>query len=304
MARRHAPAGTTSVRVVSASVMIAGVRVGHWTDSVARTGCTAILLPEGATASGEVRGGAPATREYELLAPHRTVEHVDAFVLAGGSAFGLAACDGVLRWLEEHGRGFPTPAGRVPIVVGAALFDLAVGDASVRPGPDEGYAACEAAREGEPPTGQVGAGTGATVGKWRGAEHARPGGLGAALEEAGGVRVAAIVAVNAIGDLREGVGDHSAALAEAALPTSPVESTTIGAIVTDARLSKSDCLLVAQSGHDGLARALEPAHTAFDGDAIAAASCGSVEVQPDLVRMLAARAVERAIRSMLELPAP
>src|SRR3954471_268433 len=127
--------------------MISGVRVGHWTDSEALTGCTAILLPEGAIASGEVRGGAPATREFELLAPQRTVEQVDAVVLCGGSAFGLAACDGVVRWLEERGRGFPTPAGPVPIVVGAALFDLAVGDPSVRPGRDEGYAACEAAAE-------------------------------------------------------------------------------------------------------------------------------------------------------------
>src|SRR3954471_724110 len=183
--------------------MIAGVRVGHWTDSEALTGCTAILLPEGAIASGEVRGGAPATREFELLAPERTVEQVDAIVLSGGSAFGLAACDGVVRWLEEHERGFPTPGGRVPIVVGASLFDLAVGDASVRPGPAEGHAACGAAREGAPPTGPVGAGTGATVGKWRGAEHARGGGLGVAVEEAEGIEVAAILAVNASGDLRE-----------------------------------------------------------------------------------------------------
>src|SRR5438477_3739022 len=152
--------------------MIPAVRVGHWTDSAELPGCTAILLPEGATASGEVRGGAPATREFELLAPERTVEQVDAIVLSGGSAFGLAACDGVVRWLEERGRGFPTADGRVPIVVGASLFDLAVGDSSVRPGPAEGRAACEAAREGEPAVGRVGAGTGATVGKWRGPEHA------------------------------------------------------------------------------------------------------------------------------------
>src|SRR5437763_16800204 len=121
--------------------MIPAVRVGHWTDSAALTGCTAILLPEGATASGDVRGGAPATREFELLAPQRTVEQVDAVVLCGGSAFGLAACDGVVRWLEERDRGFPTAAGNVPIVVGAALFDLAEGDRSIRPGPEEGYAA-------------------------------------------------------------------------------------------------------------------------------------------------------------------
>src|SRR5690242_2838525 len=171
--------------VISAESMIPRVAVGHWTDSAARTGCTAIVLPEGSTASGEVRGGAPATREFELLAPNRTVQQVDAIVLTGGSAFGLAACDGAMRWLEEHDRGFPTPGGKVPIVVGMALFDLAVGDPSVRPGPDEGHAACEAAREGPPETGQVGAGTGATVDKWRGAEYARPGGLGTALEGTG-----------------------------------------------------------------------------------------------------------------------
>src|SRR5436190_13166902 len=276
--------------------MIPGVRVGHWTDSAALTGCTAILLPEGATASGEVRGGAPATREFELLAPHRTVESVDAVVLSGGSAFGLAACDGVVRWLEEHGRGFPTPGGRVAIVVGAALFDLAVGDASVRPGPGEGYAACEAAAEGDPETGQVGAGTGATVGKWRGAEHSRPGGLGSAVEETDGLRVAAIVAVNATGDLRERA--PAVPVPSAPGPT-PLGSTTIGAILTNARLSKLDCLLVAQSGHDGLARALEPVHMAFDGDALVAASCGAESAEPENVRMLAARAVEAAVRSVL-----
>jgi L-aminopeptidase/D-esterase-like protein len=272
------------------------VAVGHWTDGEARTGCTAVLLPEGTIASGEVRGGAPATREWELLDPQRTVDRVDAVLLCGGSAFGLAAADGAVQWLEERGRGFPTPAGPVPIVVAAALFDLAVGDASVRPGPDEGYAACEAAREGDPPTGRVGAGTGATVGKWLGPEHTRPGGLGAALEEAEGFEVAAVVAVNAIGDLRERA---PATLAAPASATSPLESTTIGAILTNARLSKRDCLLVAQSGHDGLARALEPAHTAFDGDALAAVSCGGAEAGADHVRILAARAVESAIRSVL-----
>src|SRR3954471_923129 len=182
--------------------MISGVRVGHWTDTEALTGCTAVLLPEGSTASGEVRGGAPATREFELLAPHRTVEQVDAVVLSGGSAFGLAACDGVVSWLEEQGRGFPTPAGRVPIVVGMALFDLAVGDASVRPGPAEGRAACEDAREEGFETGPVGAGAGAAVGRWRGEE--RDAGLSVAREAAGeeGLIVAALAVVNAFGDVR------------------------------------------------------------------------------------------------------
>ena len=173
---------------------VVGVRVGHWTDPVALTGCTVVLLPEGTVASGEVRGGAPGTREFELLRPERLVPHVDAVVLTGGSAFGLAACDGVVRWLEERGRGFPTRAGRVPIVVGAVLYDLAVGDGSVRPGPDQGYAACVAATD-DVHVGTVGAGTGATVGKWRGPEAVRPGGLGVATaSEGGGLVVTAIVA--------------------------------------------------------------------------------------------------------------
>ena len=160
---------------------VAGVRVGHWTDEVGRTGCTVVLLPEGTVASGEVRGGAPGTREFDLLAPERTVARVDAVVLTGGSAFGLAACDGVMRWCEERGLGFPTAGGPVPIVVGAVLYDLMVGDAV---GPARTPTRATRPASPRPPgpfaTGAVGAGTGATVGKWRGREHARPGGVGTA----------------------------------------------------------------------------------------------------------------------------
>src|SRR3954465_14240607 len=170
---------------------VPGVRAGHWTDDQGRTGCTAILFPDGTRGSGEVRGGAPATREFELLAPERTVDRIDAVMLCGGSAFGLAACDGAMRFCEEAGRGFPTPAGPVPIVVGAALFDLAVGDASVRPGAAEGYRAGAAARGGGPLAGGgVGAGTGATVNKWR--TQLLPGGLGSATERDGELVVAAL----------------------------------------------------------------------------------------------------------------
>jgi L-aminopeptidase/D-esterase-like protein len=180
-------------------------------------------------------------------------------------------------------------------VVGAALYDLDSGSARVRPGAEEGYAACEAAVGGPPETGRVGAATGAKVGRWRGPEHARPGALGAALQEDGPLRVAAIVAVNAIGDLRE--RDVAAGGPAAA---GPGEATAIGAILTNARLTKRDCLLLAQSGQDGLARAIEPAHTAFDGDALVAASCGALEADTEQVRVLAARAVEAAVRSELE----
>jgi L-aminopeptidase/D-esterase-like protein len=277
-----------------AAAMIAqvpGIAVGHWTDARARTGCTAILLPEGTVASGEVRGGAPATREWALLEPQRTVDRVDAVLLCGGSAFGLAAADGAMSWLEERGRGFPTPAGPVPIVVAAALFDLGVGDPSVRPGPDEGRAACASAREGATECGAIGAGAGATVGRWRGEQRAA--GLGGGLERDGDLVVGALVAVNAFGDLR---GDERP---PPALAPAPFESTTLAVVATNGRLSKADCLLVAQSAHDGLARALEPVHTQFDGDAAIAAATGAVETHVEPVRLLAARAVEDAVRAAL-----
>jgi L-aminopeptidase/D-esterase-like protein len=277
---------------------VPGVRVGHWTDTAAGTGCTVVLLPEGTVASAEVRGGAPATRELALLEPHRTVQRVDAVLLTGGSAFGLAAADGVLRWLEERGVGFPTAAGPVPIVPTMALFDLLTGDASVRPGPDEGYAACAAATDGDVAVGRVGAGTGCTVAKWRGREHARPGGLGAAVAADGDVVVAALVAVNAVGDVREPGGAPR-------LPVAPTrafaegEATTIGVIVTNGRLSKVECLLAAQSGHDGLASALDPVHTAGDGDALVAAASGELDANVSVVRALAAHVVDAAVRDAL-----
>jgi L-aminopeptidase/D-esterase-like protein len=273
---------------------VPGVRVGHWTDEAARTGCTVALFPAGTVASGEVRGGAPGTREFELLAPERTVARVDAVVLSGGSAFGLASCDGVVRWCEERGIGFPTPAGPVPIVVGAVLYDLTVGDAGVRPTAEAGYAACVSASAGTVSMGRVGAGTGATVGKWRGREATRPGGIGTATERAGALVVSALVAVNAVGDVR--TGDDEPALDWPQLPP-PLGNTTIGVVATNARLDKAGCLLVAQSGHDGFARALEPVHTTADGDAIVAAATGAIEAGLDQVRAMAARAVAAAIRS-------
>ena len=275
-----------------------GVSVGHWTDPVARTGCTVVLLPEGTTASGEVRGGAPASRELDLLAPERLVDGVDAVLLTGGSAFGLAAADGVMAWLEERGRGYVTPFARVPIVPALGLFDLGEGDASVRPGPAEGRAACAAASTGAVATGAVGAGTGATVGGWRGPDHVRRGGIGVATVTRGDLTVAALVAVNAHGSIDvDGTATDAVEAIEAA-PASPLANTTIGVIVTNARLDKVGCLLVAQGGHDGLGRSLVPAHTRVDGDALIAAATGAVEAGPDRVRLLAVAAVERAVRSV------
>ena len=276
---------------------VPGVRVGHWTDAEAATGCTVVLFPEGTVASGEVRGGAPATRELALLEPGRTVERIDALVLTGGSAFGLAAADGVMRFCEERGMGFVTPAGPVPIVVALALFDLMVGDPAVRPGPDAGYAACVAAHRGEPDIGRVGAGTGATV---LGPDLGRvPGGLASAGVAVGDLVVAALVAVNAAG--RPGA-DSSLAVelaVRAGAVTGPAvggpTNTVIGLVATNGRLDKVGCHRVAQGAHDGLARAVFPAHTRADGDAFVAAATGPVDADADLVRALGAHVVAEAI---------
>jgi L-aminopeptidase/D-esterase-like protein len=282
---------------------VVGLRVGHWTDSEARTGCTVVLFPDGTVASGDVRGGAPATRELELLDPRRTVSRIDAVVLTGGSAFGLAAADGAMRFCEERGMGFATPVGPVPIVVALALFDLAVGDPAARPGPDEGYAACVAATDGPVELGLIGAGAGATVAKLGPSRDRRPGGLVAAGAEGGGLRVAALVVVNAAGtpgaDDRmalELAGAHD--VAEARVTGTGFVNTTIGVVATNARLDKMACHLVAQGGHDGLARSLFPAHTRGDGDAFVAAATGEVEADVDVVRALTVHVVAEAVRSL------
>jgi L-aminopeptidase/D-esterase-like protein len=286
---------------------IAGVRVGHWTDATAMTGCTVVLLPQGTIASGEVRGGAPATREFMLLDPHRSVAEVNAVVVSGGSAYGLAAADGVMHWCEEHGIGFVTRAGVVPIVVAMALYDLAVGDPAVRPGAAEGYQACEVAGTGPVELGAVGAGTGATVGIWPDGRRRRPGGLAGAIERHDDLVVAALTAVNPFGGPFD---DPSARIPPA--PSQTIDTNTIvGVVVTNATLSKLECSLVARSAHDGLARAVKPAHTRFDGDAVVvAATCdldrpaatgesGVVDVV-DVVRELAAATVESAIRRVVD----
>jgi L-aminopeptidase/D-esterase-like protein len=273
---------------------VAGVRVGHWTNREARTGCTVVLPPSGSVASGEIRGGAPAERDFALLAPERTVPAVHAVTIAGGSVYGLAACDGVVRWCDEQGLGFATPAGPVPIVVGMALFDLMAAEPGVRPTAESGYLACEAAAGGDLETGRVGAGTGAKVGAWRGPSNVRPGGIGSASERHGDLVVGALMAVNAFGDPIRGAERPPFEPAWAA-PFGPAQNTTIGVIATNARIDKTGCLLAAQSGHDGIARSIEPAHTTFDGDAIVALATGQVDAPLDVVRALAARAVEAAV---------
>ena len=326
---------------------LAGVAVGHWTDAEARTGVTVVILPEGSTASAEVRGGAPATREFDVLAPTATVTRLDAVVLSGGSAFGLASVDGVVSTLAEAGRGFVTAGGVVPIVAGMSLFDLTVGSSQVRPGPAEGAAAAAAALAALPaaaavagdPTvgaggaggaggavgavGAVGAGTGATVSKWRGRHHAVAGGLVTATVVEGGFSVSALVAVNAFGDVvgHGPVGEPWPSLvpsgevgafgADGSAASSAGTNTTLGVIVCDADLTKTECLLLAQGAHDGYARAITPPHCRVDGDAVIAAATGSVSLagpgdprrvaQVELLRWMAVRATADALATLADV---
>lgn len=308
---------------------IEGLRVGHHTDLAARTGCTVVLADRPVTASGEVRGSAPATREFALLDPLATVQQVDAVVLSGGSAFGLAAGDGVMAWLDEAGRGFETPWARVPIVVGMSLFDLPVGDPLVRPTAADGRAAAAAAASASGPAelGMVGAGTGATVSKWRGEDSMRDGGLVGALERDREVVVAALVALNAWGDI---VGSPEASLDEPVMPGvsadrvfgsrepagpggsapgvtgstgstgsgAPRGNTTIGVVATNAVADKAGCAHMARGAHDGLARAISPPHASVDGDAFVALATGGVAAPVDQLRWMAVKAIDAAIRSV------
>ena len=281
---------------------VRGIRVGHWTEAAARTGCTVVLCPPGAVGSGEVRGGAPGTRETDLLRPGMLVEEVHAVLLTGGSAFGLAAADGVVRWLEERGVGFDAGAARVPIVPAAVLFDLGVGDGSVRPGPREGYAACEAAVD-RFEQGAVGAGTGATVAKLHGPDRAVPGGLGSASASGEGVTVAALAAVNAVGEIVEEDGTVVAgalpgeAPDEEAQPPLPLSSTTLAVVATDARLTKERAHLLAIAAHDGIARAVRPAHTMWDGDTVFTVATGETHVAQLALERMAEEVLARAVRN-------
>lgn len=281
---------------------IPGVQVGHWTDAEGQTGCTVLVLPEGTVASCEVRGGAPASRELDALSPDKAVVSVDAVVLTGGSAFGLAAADGVLRYLEQQGRGVPTPAGRVPIVPTLALFDLGAGDPTARPTAESGYLAAGASTGPQILRGRLGAGTGAYTAHWRGPEQRRPGGLGYAERRLGELVVGALCAVNAFGDIDLGgaeIGLDAVAVLEGGFEFDHARAhTTIGAVVTNARLDKSGCRIVAQGAHDGLSRALTPPHTRFDGDGFVAAATGRVDAHVDTVRLMALAAVVDAIRSV------
>ena len=293
--------------------VIPGLTVGHWTNLEARTGCTVVLCgAEGAVCGVDVRGGAPGTRETDLLNPMNVVERAHAILLSGGSAFGLAAADGVMRFLEERGIGYETHVAKVPIVPTAILFDLGVGRADIRPDAAAGYAACLAASDAPVAQGRVGAGAGATVGKLLGPTGAMDGGVGSASLTLGdGVRVAALAAVNPAGDVIDEDGrilagarwpDGSFADAEALVTggsarASHLQHTTLVCVATDARLTKAEATRVAMMAHDGLARAIRPAHTMFDGDTVFALSLGEQAGNLSAIGAAAAVVTARAIRN-------
>ena len=294
-----------------------GFRVGHWTDADARTGCTVVLPPRGNVTSCDIRGSGPGSRELILLDTKRRLTEVHGIVLTGGSAFGLASADGAMRWLAEHGIGYETLFGVVPIVPAAVIFDLGEGRADVQPGHSEGRAACDNAAE-RFETGRVGAGTGATVGKWAGREDSAPGGLGAAVVEAQGHVVHALAVVNAVGDVIAGDGTVLAGTgADAPQPTEPdtppeeppMNTVLVVATVT-AALEKREVQWLAQRASDGITISIRPAHTRYDGDvAFVVAVPGPTEPTTpdtlgtlDILGPLVTEAVATAVRASVAPP--
>lgn len=305
---------------------IPGIRVGHAQDAEALTGCTVVLCEAGAVAGVDQRGGSPGTRETDLLRPMHMVQQVHAILLSGGSAFGLDAAGGVVRYLEENGVGYDTGVARVPIVPAAILFDLAIGSAGVRPGPEMGYQACLNASDTPPEEGNAGAGMGATAGKLSGMALAMKTGIGTAcLDAGGGVLVGALVAANPLGDIfdfetgtilagaRTEKGGFAGSLEilrnYANLRTEPHDqamtgNTIIGVVATNAALTKEAANKVAQMAQDGLARVVRPAHTLFDGDTLFALSAGELPADVSTVGAFAAEAVAQAILRAARMARP
>lgn len=299
---------------------VAGFKVGHYTDIAAATGCTVILCPPNTVGGVDVRGGAPGTRETDLLQSHNLVAEVTAVVLSGGSAFGLSSADGVMRWHVERGLGYRSRSGlTVPIVPAAILFDLGLGRQDVFPDSDAGYQACQNAGTGVVELGSVGAGTGARVAAIAGNQRASKGGIGSsAIALGNGLIVAALMAVNAVGNVYDQRGQILAGLrkcdgsgfdsvleaftaASGARSAAPAnESTVIGVVATNGALNKAGAQKVAQMAHDGIARAVNPAHTMYDGDTIFALASGELPAEPSLVGAYAAEAVASAIRDAVK----
>ena len=307
---------------------VPGVKVGHFTETRRPTGCTVVMTEAGAVGGVDVRGSAPGTRETDLLDPTNLVDQVHAVLLAGGSAFGLDAATGVVRWLEEHQFGFPAGPTRVPIVPAAILFDLAVGDHKIRPDAMAGFKACEAASTSAPAEGSVGAGTGASVGKIFGMGRAMKGGIGTASVKVGKITVGALIAVNAVGDVidpksgkvlagaRTEDGKSRLGVTEALLRGEVPASlqagmaTTIGVIATDAVLTKAQARKIAQMAHDGLARTIDPIHTMWDGDTLFALATGKSGVPGNMIALgamaaaVTSAAVLRAVLNAKGLSGP
>jgi L-aminopeptidase/D-esterase-like protein len=281
---------------------VPGFRVGHWTDAERLTGCTVVLARDhGAVAGVDVRGSAPGTRETDLLRPTALVERVHAICLAGGSAFGLSAADGVMRRLAERGVGFETDVRPVPIVPAAILFDLGVGDPHAVPEADAGYAATLAAEANDGAVeGRVGAGTGATVAKLGGPATGSPGGVGSAARSLpDGTMVGALVVNNALGDVHARDGRVLAA-SSGSVPTPPTGNTMLVVIGTDAPLDRAGCRRLAELGHDAIAIGVRPAHTMFDGDVVFALSSGDGSAASPAAALALARAATDAIGEAIE----
>ncbi|WIV13324.1 P1 family peptidase [Proteiniborus sp. MB09-C3] len=292
---------------------IDNIKVGHAQNFEAATGCTVIICERGASAGVDVRGGSPGTRETDLLNPVNMVQQIHAVMLSGGSAFGLDAASGAMKYLEEKNIGFDVQVTKVPIVCSAVLFDLAIGDYRVRPDLEMGYTACMNATNTECPNGNIGAGTGATVGKLLGFQRAMKGGLGSYALQVGDLKVGAIVAVNCLGDVVDpATGKVLAGLLNEDLKTfAGTENnmianydskknlfsgnTTIGVIATNGEFSKTEMNKIASMAHNGYARTMRPAHSIFDGDTIFALSTGNVQADISTVGFLAARAMEQAV---------
>ena len=311
---------------------IPGIEVGQVQDSEALTGCTVILCRKGAVAGVDVRGGAPGTRETDLLNPINLVEKVHAIVLAGGSAFGLDAASGVMRYLDENGIGFDTGAGKVPIVPAAILFDLNLGRSDVRPDAEMGYHAASSASSEAPAEGNVGAGAGASIGKIFGPKNAMKSGVGTASMNVGGLIIGALVAVNAFGDvidpqtgqiiagarstnlgpLKLGQGGYfgdtleimKTFIGRTVLGFATKANTVIGAVATNAKLTKAEATKVAQMAQDGLARTIRPAHTMLDGDTIFALATGEKKTDLSTVGAFAAEVMAQAIVKAVQKAAP
>jgi len=297
---------------------IRGIKVGSAQDKKGGSGCTDILCEEGATAGVDVRGGGPASRETELLRPEKMVQQIHCVMLSGGSAYGLAAGEGAMDYLEEKGKGFDVGVGVVPIVCGASLFDLVVGDPKCRPDRAMGYAACRASETETPQTGCVGAGTGASIGKFLGVERMMKSGLGIYAVQIGNIQCAAVVAVNALGDVIDydtheriaGIlsADGSKLSSTEDIMYGEIEkarnvfsgNTTLGCVITNAKLTKDQACKLASIAHNGYAKAISPVHTSADGDTIFVMATGEAEVAPDSLGALAtevmARAINRAVK--------